>query len=171
MSKCLGCGIELQDKNPNADGYVSDNDLRFCLRCFRLKNYGENRIVNRNNVNYMSILNSIKQSDIVFYVASLLTMNLDYIDKFSSAILVLTKRDVIPKSVKDGKIINYIKKRYSNISDVIIVSAKKKNNLDALYNKICKVKDGKIYFVGATNSGKSTLINQLISSYSNNDCN
>lgn len=171
MSKCLGCGVELQDKNPNDDGYVCEFDLKFCLRCFRLKNYGENRIVNKTNKNYMSILNNIKQNDNVFYVASLLTMNLDYIDKFSSVTLVLTKRDVIPKSVKDGKIINYIKKRYSNVCDVFIVSAKKKNNLDTLYNKICRIKNGNIYFVGATNSGKSTLINQLASSYSDNDGN
>ena len=79
--------------------------------------------------------------------------------------MVLTKRDILPKSVKDSKIINYISKRYK-VNDIIIVSAFKKLNLDMLYNRLVHLGNGKkIYFVGSTNSGKSTLINEMIKSY------
>ena len=168
-NKCIGCGIVLQDIDENMDGYVSNNDHRLCSRCFKIKNYGMNKVVVTGNDDYLKILDNIKDKDIVVYVSSLLTLNLDYLDKFKNVILVLTKRDIMPKSIKDEKIINYIVNKYG-IKDVVIVSAFKKFNLDVLYNKLERIgKNKKIYFVGSTNSGKSTLINEMIKSYNGCD--
>lgn len=165
MSKCVGCGVELQNTDQYKDGYVTDLDHVVCERCFTIKNYGQNKEVKKCNIDYMKIINNIRDNDTVVYVSSLLTLNLNYIDKFKSVILVLTKRDLLPKSVKDNKIIDYVKKRYSNVLDVIVVSAYKKYNLDQLYDKLLEFKDRNIYFVGVTNSGKSTLINEMTKSY------
>ena len=165
MNKCIGCGAMLQNVNKDKDGYVNDLEHKICERCFTIKNYGQNKNVVANNVDYISILNNIRDNDIVVYVSSLLTLNLDYIHRFKNVILVLTKRDILPKSIKEGKIINYIKNKYSNIVDIVVVSAYKKYNLDILYNKLKKYKNKNIYFVGITNSGKSSLINEMIKSY------
>lgn len=168
--KCLGCGIPLQDKDINLDGYISNIDKNICTRCFKIKNYGVYNKANMSNKDYTKIIDSITNNDLVIYVSSLLNLNIDYINKFKDVILVLTKRDILPKSVKDNKIIDYIKKRYNNIKDIIIISSIKNYNMDHLYNTILKYGiDKKIYFVGSTNSGKSTLINKLIKDYGNND--
>lgn len=166
MIRCLGCGVVLQDKDPDKDGYVIDIQKGLCERCFIIKNYGQNKLIKKTNIDYMRITDNIRDNDIVVYVSSLLTLNLDYLNKFKQVILVLTKRDVLPKSVKDNKIIKYVKERYDNVIDVITISAYKKYHLDELYNKLSKYKDKHIYFVGITNSGKSTLINEMIKSYS-----
>ena len=59
----------------------------------------------------------------------------------------------------------------TNYLDIEIISSIKNYNLDSLLNKIKKYnKDNKpVYFVGMTNSGKSTLINKLIKNYSNKE--
>ena len=103
--KCSGCGITLQTKYKDKDGYVDNLDKDLCYRCFRQKHYNEWNKTNINNIE--SILDNIKDNDLVVYVSSLLNLNLEYINNFKKVILVLTKRDILPKSIIDDKIKNY----------------------------------------------------------------
>lgn len=167
MTKCLGCGIELQDKNINDLGYVTNLEKELCERCFKLKNYGSYTNVTLNNEDYLKILNSIPSYNLVVYTTDILNLSINNIEKFEKVIIVVTKKDIFPKSIKDEKIINYIKQRYNNVIDVIIISSAKNYNLDYLYNRLKKYyNDKSIYIIGNTNSGKSTLINKLIDNYS-----
>ena len=126
-NKCIGCGISLQDVDINLDGYVSHNDYRLCERCFKIKNYGQNKVINVTNDDYLKILDSIHKDDLVVYVTSMLTLNVDFLNKFKNVILVITKRDIMPKSIKNEKIISYVSTKF-NIKEVIVLSALKKFN-------------------------------------------
>ena len=156
--KCLGCGNLLDDNY--------DKDL--CERCFRLKYYGEYQVTNKSNIDYFKILDSISENDLVLYITSIFNINLEYLKKFKNVIIVITKKDILPKSIKDLKIINYIKKHYGEY-DIEVISSVKNYNLDNLMEKIKKYNKNKVYLVGNTNSGKSTLLNKMIINYSDNN--
>ena len=84
------------------------------------------------------------------------------ISKFTNKVyLVLSKKDLLPKSVKSYKLINKISE-LTLIKDVFVISSTTKEGVSNLYNKLLSDKVNSIYVVGFTNSGKSTLINTLL---------
>ena len=157
--KCMGCGNILKD---------DELEHNICNRCFRLKHYGEYHVTNKDNSDYLKIINNIDSNDLVIYVTSLLNLTIMDLSKFKNVIVVLTKRDILPKSVKDNKIIDYVKNHY-NFKDIEVISSIKNYNLDNLISKIEKYNKKKVYLIGNTNSGKSTLLNKLIENYSESD--
>ena len=173
---CIGCGVKLQDSNMLFDGYTADLSNDICSRCFRLKNYGEYQISVKSNSEYIEILKNINETkDLVLYVIDLLNIEKDirmireYIN--NRLILVLTKRDILPRSIKDEKIKDYFSKLGLEYQDIIIISAKKNYNIDELLLLIKKHKSSKnVYVVGHTNVGKSTLIKKIMKNYSNAEC-
>lgn len=170
--KCLGCGVELQDENMLLDGYTVNLENDLCQRCFRLKNYGEYQATTKTNEEYQQILEAVgKTKDLVVYVTDVLNVEQDLYDirKFlpNKILLVLNKRDVIPKSVKDEKLIQYFKDKYDFFNDIVVVSCEKNMNIDHLLNRIKFFQVTKqVYIVGHTNAGKSSLINKLIKNFS-----
>lgn len=170
MTKCKGCGIDLQNKDINRLGFVDDLGKNICMRCFRLANYGEYKKVELNNDDYEKIINDIPSNSLVVYTADIMSLELLNINKFKRVLLVITKRDILPRSVRDYKLIEYIKKNSMNVLDVVVVSSNKNYNIDNLYNKIKEYSDDKeVYLVGNTNTGKSTLLNKLIVNYGDGD--
>lgn len=167
--KCIGCGTLLQDENKEKEGYVDNLEKDLCQRCFKLKHYGEYKIVSKDNNDYKKIINNISKDSIVVYICDIFYLNLDNINLFDKVLLVLTKRDTLPKSIIDDKIKKYIKKRYNNIIDIEIISSINNYNLDNLLSKLYKYSNKEIYFVGNTNSGKSTLLNKIIKNYTSSN--
>jgi hypothetical protein len=87
-------------------------------------------------------------------------------------IIILSKRDLLPKLVSDNKIIDYLKKtiKANNIIDIITLSSIKNYNMDKIYKLIIKHKiSNNVYVVGGANAGKSTFINKFIKNYSHRD--
>ncbi|MBQ9071864.1 MAG: 50S ribosome-binding GTPase [Bacilli bacterium] len=175
MYKCMGCGVQLQNTNKEELGYTVNLDNNLCERCFRIRNYNEYKFVVKDNQDYINILKNIDTTkDLVVLVVDLfnISKSLEDISKYvnNNILLVLTKRDILPLSCYDKKIKEYFNNYNLNIIDSIIISSKKNYNLDLLYEKINNYKtSSKVYVVGYTNSGKSTMINKILYNYSNND--
>lgn len=174
MSKCIGCGVTLQNINSEELGYTKKEDSNYCVRCFRIKHYHDYRLVDKKNSDYISILKMInKTNELVILVIDLFNINKDIelIGKYlnNDILLVLTKRDILPLSIYDTNLENYFNNYNLNIIDKVIISSKKNYNFDLLYSKIRKYKKNDVYVVGFTNAGKSTMINKMIYNYTNKD--
>ena len=170
--RCSGCGVLLQDQNILQEGYTTSLENDICQRCFRMKNYGEYQVVTKSNDEYLRILKSVGETkDLVLYVTDLLNLekNIEEIRELipNKMILVLNKVDVLPKSVKETKLINYLASKDIHFEEVIVISANKNYNIDYLLKRIKFYQTSKnVYVVGHTNAGKSSLINKLIKNYS-----
>lgn len=155
MNKCQGCGV------------LCENTL--CERCFRIKHYNDYKVITKTNNDFIPILENIsKSNDLVLLVVDLFNIgDLSLIRKYlkNDILLVLTKRDLLPKSVSFDKLFDY---DYGiDYIDKIIISSNKNYNFDELLDKINKYKkSNNVYIVGFTNAGKSTMINKLIYNYS-----
>ena len=171
---CKGCGVRLQDNNILLEGYTNDLSNDLCRRCFRLKNYGVYEVVTKSNDEYLEIIKNVgKTKSLVLYVVDLLSIpeDLAHIKEYlpnNKVILVLNKKDMLPLSVTDEKILNYIENIYDDVFiDKIVISANKNYNLDELMKMVKKHRVYKdVYVIGNTNAGKSTLMNKIIESYS-----
>lgn len=175
MSKCQGCGSTLQLENPILDGYTKKIDNVLCERCFRIKNYNDYKKVIKTNNDFMPIINNIsKTNDLVVLLVDLFSIPLSLnsiIDSLDNDILlVLTKRDILPLSIYDERLINYFANLSDKIVDTIICSSKKNFHIDDVMDKIYEYKkSNNVYVVGYTNAGKSTLINKILYNYTDKE--
>ena len=171
MNKCQGCGSVLQCENPNLDGYSKKIDNVLCERCFRIKNYNDYKKVIKTNNDFMPIINNISTTgDLVVLLVDLFSIpkSLDSIinNLNNDILLVLTKRDILPLSIYDERLIEYFNGLSNRIVDTVICSSKKNLNIDEVMNKIYEYKHSNdVYVVGYTNAGKSTMINKILYNY------
>ena len=158
MNKCVGCGV------------LTANNL--CERCFRIRNYNEYKKADVNYNDFLDILSKININDLVVLVVDLLNIPDNFNDIKSKinnkVILALNKFDLMPTN-NEERYIRYFDKYNLNTIDIFCISTKNNYNIDSLYNSIKSKVINNVYFIGYTNSGKSSLINKLIYNYSNND--
>lgn len=166
--KCKGCGSILQTKDKEKEGYINKKVIEkseYCERCFKITHYGEASVLNT-RIDIEILLKEIeKKGSKVLYLIDSTTISKEttkYIDKIKNEkYIILTKRDLLPKSVKDNKLKTYIKENINN-SEVYIISSEKMLGIEELYNTLSKDKEKEFYLIGFTNSGKSSLINSFL---------
>lgn len=172
--ECKGCGSILQTDYVGQEGFVKSSvydKSDYCERCFKIIHYGEYSVLDK-KIDTDGIIRNIN-SDTVASVAFLVdSLNINdnikkYINKFkNNKYILITKRDVLPKSLKEKKIITYVKENICNTDNIMCVSSYKNYNIDAFLEKVQKDNVKRLYIVGFTNSGKSTFINHILTSLS-----
>lgn len=176
---CIGCGGQLQNEDKNKPFYtpkaLNEADTIYCMRCFRMRHYGEVMPSYITRDDYTSMLLSIPEDALVVNVIDLfdiegsLLPQLHRLTQHNRLVVVANKRDLLPKTVKDQKIkhrLNVILQSYGlNPESIHVISAEKNWGIDALIEVLHEsAKDKDIYVVGTANVGKSTLINHMITS-------
>ncbi|MBT2636463.1 MULTISPECIES: ribosome biogenesis GTPase YqeH [unclassified Bacillus (in: firmicutes)] len=175
---CTGCGIKIQTEKPEELGYAPASSLEkevvVCQRCFRLKNYNEIQDVSLTDDDFLKILNELGSRDaLIVKIVDIFDFNgswLPGIQRFAGknpVLLIGNKADLVPKSVKQRKLIDWMKKESRELGlnpiDVSLVSAAKGYNIREAAAVIDEYRNGKdVYIVGCTNVGKSTFINRII---------
>ena len=184
VKRCYGCGAILQDQDPNEVGYIPKEKLEsdqenLCERCYKLRHYSKYRASGDFTIDYVTILSRAKEENaLVCYVLNAFSLEgsfLKGINKFlpDHFLVIVNKRDLLPKGYSDEYIIDRVKERMekdgSKPIDIIITSSgNHRNNIDALISSIENNRNGKsVYFVGAYQVGKSSLINCLLMGYTN----
>lgn len=180
---CFGCGAQLQNEDPNAPGYVPkhlESDRRYlCQRCFRLQHYGDTSGESGYSPDYNKIIERARRErSLIVYVVDLFAFESSIVFSLMEQLkncrvaVIASKRDVIPASVKDEKLILFIKRRLKSLGiealDVMISSAKKNYNIEEIIDRCNRLRRGKnVYVFGAASVGKSSLINAFLKIFSN----
>ena len=175
---CIGCGVTIQTEDPQKVGYATKSALEkesiICQRCFRLKHYNEVQDVSLTDDDFLKILNGIGKTDaLIVMIVDIFDFNgswLPGLHRFvgeNKVLLVGNKVDLLPKSVKHSKLIQWMKQQSKDLGlrpeEIFLVSAAKGLNMKETAAAIDEFRQGKdVYVVGCTNVGKSTFINRII---------
>jgi len=175
---CIGCGVAIQTEDPKILGYAPPSALEkeeiICQRCFRLKNYNEIQDVSLTDDDFLKILHGIGETNgLIVKIVDIFDFSgswLQGIQRFvkgNPILLVGNKSDILPKSVKKQKLINWMKREAKELGlkpiDVCLVSSARGHGIREVAELIDEYRDGQdVYVVGCTNVGKSTFINRMI---------
>ncbi|HBD06017.1 MAG TPA: ribosome biogenesis GTPase YqeH [Firmicutes bacterium] len=187
IKRCYGCGAILQSDNRLDSGYIpkeklQSNDEQLCERCYRLRHYNEDSETPHFNEDFAKILKEAKKKDALLvlvldsfsFVGSLEPSLVQTIKdlELTKILVLLNKRDVLPRSYSDEKIVSHIKRELNSLGlnplDMLLISSLKNYNLDELMEKINLMRENRdVYFIGVSQVGKSSIINSLLKNYQN----
>ncbi len=178
---CPGCGAPLQSEDKNLPGYLPihawEKEEAVCLRCFRIKHYNEAVQVDLREEDFLQVLHSIGSTEaLVVHLVDLIDVNgtlLSGLHRFigqNPFLLVGNKLDLLPQRVNLDRIRRWLLMMAMEWGlkpvDVMLISALKGSYLQELLEKLEAYRKGKnVYFIGATNVGKSTFMNRLLKEY------
>ena len=140
IKKCQGCGYTLQSDDSSKLGYVpktKNKNPKLCERCFKIIHYNDAKIVTL-PIEENKILNIVNKSDNhALFLIDFLNINEESIKTYKKVnikkTLIISKSDIIPFSINQNKIIDWLQNVY-------------------------KIKDNKITIKGGSKSAKATIL-------------
>ena len=171
---CIGCGAQIQTEDKEKAGFTPASSIKkaeetgelYCQRCFRLRHYNEIVDVHITDDEFLKLLHEVGDSDaLVVNVVDIFDFNGSIIPGLSrfvsgnDVLLVGNKKDILPKSVKDGKVTQWLTERAHEEGmrpvDVMLTSAQNHHAIKELIQRIEDLRKGRdVYVVGVTNVGK-----------------
>lgn len=183
IRRCYSCGAILQDNNPNEEGYVTSDRIKnidddiLCERCYKLRHFSSPK-TNNFNSDFATILLSAKEEKALgVYVLNAFSLYGSIIESIppylpNNLLVIINKRDVLPTEISS----DYLKKQVTAIfnkqqvspKDILITSANEPESIKKILESINNLRKGKnVYFFGAVQVGKSSLVNEILRNYTN----
>jgi 30S ribosome assembly GTPase len=170
---CIGCGLALQNKDETLPGYVVRLEQSYCQRCFRLRHYGETKLIQKDAIASELVFEEVRKIDgLIVMVSDIMDLETGIFGSINrhlpqrEMILVLTKTDLLPITVGTQKIERSLKRKLKEenlfFKEVLLVGQHGKKGKDELIQALKEASSKQFIFVGYANTGKSTLINALL---------
>lgn len=179
--RCKGCGAILQNTNADFNGFTPKLDAEYCQRCFRLTHYNDVVVSKQKDIDNDKIFAQLSDLNVlILWVVDLFDFESCMIEGLNrhlagkDIIMVATKRDLLPASIGNHKIVNFIQKRLKfygiNVKAIVICGDLAKHpfsdenySLDAVNEAVLAYRDGRdVAVIGSANAGKSTMLNGLL---------
>lgn len=175
MNRCIGCGIILQETNEKELGFRLNSTQKYCQRCFKITNYNYNPNHVVLEFDNHSIIDKLQQFNGTYlWLVDLFDFEANLFKEFAKlfvnkkVIMIVTKRDIIDHNVNNQKLMLAIHKRLKQFGITVNASFMMAyNHLNPYLDDLIELLndfDEQYLFMGMVNSGKSTLINSLLSS-------
>ncbi len=168
MNKCLGCGAILQSTDTQKTGYIIKEKIttsKYCERCYKIIHYNEKKATHLPHINEYILKEVNEHAEFVYFMVDILNINTETMNTYHQIkkpkSLIISKLDIIPKSIKKEKIKKWLNATYQITDKVFFQSSKKNLNNRSLLKNIEEKNFKTCHIIGYTNSGKSSLINKL----------
>lgn len=188
IRRCYSCGAVLQSDDPTKEGYVKKETLEnasqnflFCDRCFELERYQNKSNEPEVSEDYLRFLMDAKRKNaLLVYVVNLFSfeasfsMRINAIIQGMDILVVGNKFDLLPASCTEEETKEYVAHRFraSGVKltkdDVVLGTATTDENAKHILSRIYELRNGRdVYVIGASMSGKTTLVQSFLRVYSN----
>lgn len=181
MSKmCKGCGVALQVDDKNKVGYTPKIEADFCQRCFRIRHYDDVVISMKQGIDSDAVLAKMAAMDaLIVWVVDVFDFEANMLPGINrhlmgkDIIMVATKRDLLPETVGNEKLSQFMIARLKAQGIVVqgivicgdlVKHAKKEDNysVQEVEEAIDYYRNGRdVVVMGMANAGKSTLLNAM----------
>ncbi|MCQ2742973.1 MAG: hypothetical protein MJ239_06780 [Bacilli bacterium] len=189
VRRCYSCGAILQSQSKDQPGYLPSEILEadspygvlFCEQCYKESQFHLAPVEPEVKDDYISMLEDAQASDaMIVYVVDVFSFESSFISRITNIIeglkilVIANKRDLLPKSVKDSELKEYVAHRFRRArlsvtaNDVVLTSLTSNTDIKPIVDKIEAMRrKHDVYVIGAAGSGKTLFVNSFLRNYKN----
>lgn len=190
VMRCYHCGEVLQSAKENEKGFIvkshllapnAEKEVLYCYSCYeKMKAINTGMLERDADEEILKILDDAVATDaVVIWVVDLFsfngTLNPDVVNKIKKLKVIVagTKYDLFPRSTKKEQLKTFINERFAEFGltpyGVVLFGNTDNIDIENMLNNLSDVRAGHdVYMIGSYTSGKTTLINRMLKSYTNN---